>query len=68
MKCESKVLSLLHSFLAGLEHLEDYCSPVMAAISLCIALRENSSSDQVKDKLKGKIKHNNYIAKSILPK
>ena len=58
VECEAEVFSLLCSFLTGLDHLEDHCSPVMDAISLFIALKENSNSDQVKGKLKGKILYN----------
>ena len=66
VECESKVLSLLHSFLGGLDHLEDHCSPVMAAISLFVALKENSNSDQVKGKLKG-INYYRYSSRPLHP-
>ena len=59
VKSEEKVLSVLSSFLTGLDHLEGHCSPVMAAFSLFIAIKENSTSDQTKKKLMGKI--NSYI-------
>ena len=51
--CEAKVLPLLSSFLSGLDHLEDRCSPVMAAMSLFLALKENSTMDHVNRVLTG---------------
>ena len=52
--CETKVISLLSSFLSELDHLEGRCSPVMATVSLFIALKENSTTDHIKQLLTGK--------------
>ena len=54
VNCETKVISLLSSFLSELDHLEGRCSPVMATVSLFIALKENSATDHIKQLLTGK--------------